>query len=346
MVTLLVELKNEYTSQIVNILSPLIFQGIQSIYAEAQAIVKVNGDRNNTLKIFQSCLKSISDWNQITIENETIRIVQSSYIIDKFDTKNNYDWINNLVKATLKANIAVLMFNPCLDINKQITIDPKYYQHIELSYFIHRVYIECAIELWNNPYLLYHDYPPIEIKRNHRDCIMLIKDCIKETIRKLLPIKHILEVYLTEPNCKKKEKSNLLIENNLPIINENDTEQSNHKPEGKQNNGLCSLFIDENQKSSSEHSEINNLLNLDSPPIPKKYNESNDDFTQKEKDLIKNNIIPVSSTINLKTQMNNKSSLIKEKSHDSVILDIINNESTYSSNINFRKNDKKNKNRI
>ena len=89
MVTLLVELKNEYTSQIVNILSPLIFQGIQSIYAEAQAIVKVNGDRNNTLKIFQSCLKSISDWNQITIENETIRIVQSSYIIDKFDTKNN-----------------------------------------------------------------------------------------------------------------------------------------------------------------------------------------------------------------------------------------------------------------
>jgi len=344
MVTLLVELKNEYTSQIVNILSPLIFQGIQSIYAEAQAIVKVNGDRNNTLKIFQSCLKSISDWNQITIENETIRIVQSSYIIDKFDTKNNYDWINNLVKATLKANIAVLMFNPCLDINKQITIDPKYYQHIELSYFIHRVYIECAIELWNNPYLLYHDYPPIEIKRNHRDCIMLIKDCIKETIRKLLPIKHILEVYLTEHNCKKKEKSNLLIENNLPIINENDTEQSNHKPEGKQNNGLCSLFIDENQKSSSEHSEINNLLNLDSPPIPKKYNESNDDFTQKEKDLIKNNIIPVSSTINLKTQMNNKSSLIKEKSHDSVILDIINNESTYSSNINFRKNDKKNKN--
>ena len=68
----------------------------------------------------------------------------------------------------------------------------------------------------------------------------------------------------------------VLIENNLPIINENDTEQSNHKPEGKQNNGLCSLFIDENQKSSSEHSEINNLLNLDSPPIPKKYNESND----------------------------------------------------------------------
>ena len=79
MVTLLVELKNEYTSQIVNILSPLIFQGIQSIYAEAQAIVKVNGDRNNTLKIFQSCLKSISDWNQITIIDAEDGMVFPSY---------------------------------------------------------------------------------------------------------------------------------------------------------------------------------------------------------------------------------------------------------------------------
>ena len=80
------------------------------------------------------------------------------------------------------------MFNPRLEINNQIIIDPKFYNHIKLPYFIHRVYIECAIELWNNPYLLYHDYPPIEIKRNHRDCILLIKDCIKETIRKLLPM--------------------------------------------------------------------------------------------------------------------------------------------------------------
>ena len=99
MVTLLVELKNEYTSQIVNILSPLIFQGIQSIYAEAQAIVKVNGDRNNTLKIFQSCLKRIPKWNQAMIETETNRILTSTH---------SHVWLNDLIKATLKAHLIVL----------------------------------------------------------------------------------------------------------------------------------------------------------------------------------------------------------------------------------------------
>ena len=47
-------------------------------------------------------------------------------------------------------------------------------------------------------YLLYHNYPPIEIKRNQRDCMNIIKECIKEALRKLLPVKHILNIYLGE----------------------------------------------------------------------------------------------------------------------------------------------------
>ena len=202
MVTLLVELKNEYTSQIVNILSPLIFQGIQSIYAEAQAIVKVNGDRNNTLKIFQSCLKRIPKWNTAMIEKETNRIINSSH---------SYGWLNDLIKATLKANLIVLMYNPTLRVQNKL--DPSFYQNIKTVDFIHRVYIECARELWNNPYLLYHHFPPIEIKRNQRDCMNLIKDCIKEALRKLLPVKHVLQFYLGEDIDKLYESSHLVTPN-------------------------------------------------------------------------------------------------------------------------------------
>ena len=198
MATLLVEIKNEYTTQLLNILSPLIFQGIQSIYNEAKTIVKNNCDTTSILKIFQSCLKSVLNWNQITIDNETSRIVTSPYIINKInDTNYNYEWLNDLVKATLKANIMILMYNPVIELNN-IKINPLFYRDIKLSNFIHRIYIECAMELWNNPYLLYHNYPPIEIKRNHRDCMIIIKECIKEAIRKLLPIKHILHVYLED----------------------------------------------------------------------------------------------------------------------------------------------------
>ena len=183
MLNLLVETKNEYTTHLINILTPLIFEGLQSIYKEAQKIA----NHDNVLKIFQSFLKGVPKWNQSIIEKETNRIINSSH---------SYGWLNDLIKATLKANLIVLIFNPT--IKTQNKIDNSFYQNININDFIHKVYIECARDIWNNPYLLYHDYPPIEIKRNQRDCMNIIKDCIRESIRKLLPVKHILQIYLGE----------------------------------------------------------------------------------------------------------------------------------------------------
>jgi hypothetical protein len=183
MSNLLVETKNEYTIRLVNILNPLIFEGLVSVYNDAKKAA-CDGD---VLKVFQSFLRQIPKWNQELIEQETSRIINAS---------KSYDWLNDLIKATLKANLVILMHNPTS--NKQTRIDQSYYQNIRTSEFIHKVYIECARELWNNPYLMYHSYPPLEIKRNQRDCICIIKDAIKEAIRKLLPVKHILQTYLGE----------------------------------------------------------------------------------------------------------------------------------------------------
>ena len=183
MLNFLVETKNEYTTHLNNILTPLIFEGISSIYKEAQEIA----GPDNVLKIFQTFLKRIPKWNQVIIEKETNRIINSS---------QSYGWLGDLIKATLKANLVILIYNPT--IKTQTKFDNSFYQNINVNDFIHKVYIECAREIWNNPYLLYHNYPPIEIKRNQRDCINIIKDCVKEAIRKLLPVKHILQIYLGE----------------------------------------------------------------------------------------------------------------------------------------------------
>jgi hypothetical protein len=183
MLNFLVETKNEYTTHLINILTPLIFEGLLSIYKEAQDIA----GPDNVLKIFQTFLKRIPKWNQTIIEKETNRIINSSH---------SYGWLGDLIKATLKSNLVVLMYNPT--VKTQTKLDNSFYQNINVNDFIHKVYIECAREIWNNPYLLYHNYPPIEIKRNQRDCMCIIKDCIKEAIRKLLPVKHILQIYLGE----------------------------------------------------------------------------------------------------------------------------------------------------
>jgi hypothetical protein len=139
------------------------------------------------LKVFQSFLRRIPKWSIEMIKQESDRIMNNS---------KSYAWLPDLVKATLKANMIVLTYSPNLkNINK---IDPNFYKNIQIQEFIHKVYIEVARELWNNPYLMYHSYPPIELKRNQRDTIGLIKESIKEAIRKLLPLKQILEIYLGE----------------------------------------------------------------------------------------------------------------------------------------------------
>jgi len=184
MINGLVEKKYEYTIQLVNILTSLIYEGLNSIYTEA---LKSSIGTENILKVFQSFLRRIPKWEPEIIKQETNRIMTSS---------KSEDWLPNLVKASLKANMCILVYNPSLKIQNKI--DSKYYKDIKIEDFIHKVYIECARELWNNPYLMYHQYPTIELKRNQRDTIILIKEAIKEAIRKLLPLKQMLELYLDD----------------------------------------------------------------------------------------------------------------------------------------------------
>ena len=61
------------------------------------------------------------------------------------------------------------------------------------------VYVNIAREFWKNPYLLYDiDVSSAEAQRNLRDSEAIIKECIHNSIRKLLPVRHIIKEYLGE----------------------------------------------------------------------------------------------------------------------------------------------------
>ena len=176
----LVETKNEYTIQLINILSPHIFEGFESIYLESKKIIK-KGEEKKILKAFQQFIKRVPSWNSNLIDNETIRIKAAS----------KCDFLHNLLKAVIKANIVLLSNSRLEDINIE-----KKYLDIPLDKFIHRCYIECARQFYNTPYLFYHDIRPIERKKHQRECNDIIKLSIKEAIRKMLPVNHILDKYL------------------------------------------------------------------------------------------------------------------------------------------------------
>ena len=335
MLNFLVETKNEYTTHLTNILTPLIFEGIQSIYKEAMEIAETN----DILKIFQSFLKRIPKWNQIIIEKESNRIINSSH---------SFGWLNDLIKATLKSNILILMYNP---LNKNQKIDSKYYKDIKTTDFIHRIYIECAREIWNNPYLMYHLYPPIEIKRNQRECMIIIKECIKEAIRKLLPVKHILEIYLgddvkindydnnfdkniteeDEYNLKKLIKKDLNNTNNVITYKKNDTDNNTEKTIGSTILKIINKKIDESDKSDilvksdkilkSEKSDKSEKLLKSEKSDKIEKSEKSDKIEKSEK--IKNSetsdfLIPKSENVLMSELLNSINQLDSTQKSDSV----------------------------
>lgn len=280
MINFFVEKKNEYTINLVNVLSPLIYEGLVSIYTEA---LNVSNNADNILKVFQSFLRKIPKWTSEMINQETERILKNS---------KSCDWLSNLVKATIKANMIILTYNPHLKLQNKI--ESSYYKNINLEDFIHKIYIECARELWNNPYLMYHQYSPIELKRNQRDTIILVKDAVKEAIRRLLPLKELLEIYLDDDL----EQNDLHdFDKNITEIGERNIKKLINKDLKDEELDYKSFPIIINNKSS-EQQEQKSLEQQGG-----NNNDSLDQKTPKEKDL------------------------------NSKILDIINNENNSSKNL-------------
>jgi hypothetical protein len=240
----IVEIKTAYTDFFINMVAPLVYEGIRSIYLRAIETEKQYEEAANknisfknpgVLKIFQHFLKGIPVLNINLIESEMVRIRDSSKNADIFD---------KLIKAVIKSNIILLTYNAS---GKECKlVNEKFHEKIDINNFIHKIYIECAIQFYANPELFWHKYSTIELQKNKREAINIIKECIKEAIIKILPLEQILVEYLKNDYIKEPELNNeervrkLLIdedkelnlydENMPPLVDPNDNgyeEESN-----------------------------------------------------------------------------------------------------------------------
>jgi hypothetical protein len=263
----LLETKKEYTIRLVNILAPFIYEGFNSIYNDALKVAKEGSE----LKIFQNFLRRISKWNTDMINRESKRILNFS---------NSIDFLEDLVRAVIKANIIVLTnTSPDTSIN---FLEKKQYMNVEFNDFIHKCYIESAREIFNNPYLFFHKYPAIDIKRNQRDTLTLIKESIQEAIRKMLPVQHILKEYLGNnyQNPKDIDVNSTISEveaNNLRNLVNKDLSKNN-----SQNNKLKKFLIHNN---SNDNKPINNLSKNTEINIPLSNNSNNKPILHTSKNL-------------------------------------------------------------
>jgi len=189
------ESRNEWCSRLVSIFTPLVIEGLRSIFNESWKLCLDNDEVNKYLMTFQNLLSRVPKWNNEIIEEERKRIVERS----------GCNYLEDLITCVHVIQLKVLT---CIRVgNKQKKIDisiPK------LDSFIHKVYINTARKVYSNVYLFEKNLTPLQVQKNNRELEVIVQECILTAIRDSIPTESIIRAYMDEAIEQEEE---IIIEN-------------------------------------------------------------------------------------------------------------------------------------
>lgn len=177
--------RDELCARLVAILTPLVIEGIRSIFHEALKMCVENKENEKYLMHFQNLVAQIPKWNANTIETERKRIIERS----------GCNYLEELITCVHIIHLKVLT---CIRVgNKQKKIDisiPK------LDHFLHKVYINVARKTYMNVYLFERgpNVTPLQMQKNNREFEIIVQECIMNTIRDSIPTEDIIRAYTDE----------------------------------------------------------------------------------------------------------------------------------------------------
>ena len=177
------EAKGEYSIRLVNVLTPYVLEGIQSIFDNAKSLCIKQDEYEKYLMTFQNLLSRVVNWNDALIQEEVERIVR----------KSQCSFIQELISSVhitqVKILTSVKLGNECKKISIEIPT---------INNFIHNVYIKTARKLYSNVYLFEESVLPLTYQKHRRECENIIQQSILDTIRDVIPVESILRSYLND----------------------------------------------------------------------------------------------------------------------------------------------------
>jgi hypothetical protein len=177
------ESRNEWCSRLVSIFTPLVNEGIRSIFNEAWKLCVDNNEANKYLMTFQNLLSRVPKWNNVIVEEERKRIIERS----------GCNYLEDLITCV---HIIQLKALTCIRVgNKQKKIDitiPK------LDTFIHKVYIHVARKVYTNVFLFEKNINALQMQKNNRELEIITQECILMAIRESIPTESIIRAYMEE----------------------------------------------------------------------------------------------------------------------------------------------------
>lgn len=182
-VSALHESKNEWGARLLTILTPLMIEGLKSIFDESVKLCQENNQMDKYLMTFQNLIARIPKWNTAIVENEKKRIIERS----------GCNYLEDLVSCIHIIQLKLLTAMRVGNKQKKIDIDiPK------LDTFIHRAYINVARKVYKNVYLFELNIPHLQMQKHNRELEIIIQEAILNTVRETIPVESILRAYMDE----------------------------------------------------------------------------------------------------------------------------------------------------
>jgi hypothetical protein len=240
------ESRNEWCSRLISIFTPLVADGIKSIFNESWKMCIDNDEASKYLMTFQNLLSRVPKWNSVIVEEERKRIIERS----------GCNYLEDLITCVHIIQLKVLTSIRVGNKQKKIDISiPK------LDHFIHKVYIHVARKVYMNVYLFEKNINPLQMQKNNRELEMIIQECILTSIRESIPTEAIIRAYMDES-----------IEQDEEVIIENLDEPSSQNPpttteQSASEDGTGPITADTIPEEYEKPAIVPAIQNLDNEPV-------------------------------------------------------------------------------
>ena len=240
------ESRNEWCSRLVSIFSPLIIEGVRSIFNESMKMCIENNEIDKYLMTFQNLLSRIPKWNTIIVEEERKRIIERS----------GCNYLEDLITCVHIIQLKVLT---CIRVgNKQKKIDISI---PNLDNFIHKVYINTARKLYMNVYLFEKNINPLQVQKNNRELEVIVQESILTAIRESIPTEAIIRAYMEE--SVEQEEEVIIEKLDDPVLEKGEGGEGENGGNGEQ--------VSENKQTDSYNEELPSMVpsiqNIDNEPV-------------------------------------------------------------------------------
>ncbi len=169
--------RESYMRQLKLYLTPLILEGLVSLFEDSKKIEEDTGEYGgNYLKQFQKLLTLVQHWNQSILEEETRRII------------TEVDFLMQIVTAVFVAHVQILATVKVCGKDSKITVKIP-----TSDIFIHAIYCKCAEAFYYNPFVFdnYHLHENKEYIKN------IININVDDTIDDMTPVESIIKEYIS-----------------------------------------------------------------------------------------------------------------------------------------------------